>query len=143
MSITRNYSSVMTRDSISVDFPCPGEPLSINAVGSGWQKRYRHGQPWKDMATVLFRANPLPWRRPQAILVDVTLPFRKASRRDPHNYVGTTVKAIVDGLVVAGVIPDDTSEWATIVDPTLVIQRTTTATPLIATITLTLRDNLS
>lgn len=49
----------------------------------------------------------------------VQIPVRGRRRRDPHNYTGTVVKAIVDGLVDAGFWPDDTGEHVTIVDPML------------------------
>jgi hypothetical protein len=49
--------------------------------------------------------------------VTVILPFRTAHRRDPHNYVGTVVKSIVDGLVTAGVWPDDNPEYVTVAEP--------------------------
>jgi hypothetical protein len=45
------------------------------------------------------------------------LPFRGNCRRDAHNYTGTNVKAIVDGLVRAGIVPDDNPDWVTVLDP--------------------------
>lgn len=50
----------------------------------------------------------------------VHLPFTTARRRDPHNFV-PCVKAIVDGLVDAGVWPDDTPEWVRVMEPELVV----------------------
>jgi hypothetical protein len=44
-------------------------------------------------------------------IVQVTIPFTSNRRRDPHNYCGTVVKAVIDGLVLAGAWPDDTPEW--------------------------------
>lgn len=44
-------------------------------------------------------------------LVRVHIPFKTDRRRDPHNYCGTVVKAIIDGLVLAGAWPDDTPEY--------------------------------
>lgn len=41
--------------------------------------------------------------------VTITLHFTDRRRRDVHNYYGT-VKAIVDGLVDAGLLPDDRDE---------------------------------
>ena len=35
------------------------------------------------------------------------------------NYIGTIVKAVIDGLVDAGCWPDDTAEWVEIRQPTL------------------------
>lgn len=53
--------------------------------------------------------------------VIVTLPFRTNHRRDPHNYVGTVVKSIVDGLVAAKVWPDDNPEFVTVAEPVCVV----------------------
>lgn len=51
--------------------------------------------------------------------VKVTIPFPQRRRRDPSNYIGTVVKAIVDGLVLVGVWPDDTPDWVEVVEPVL------------------------
>lgn len=53
-------------------------------------------------------------RKPQPegkAVITVTIPVTKNIRRDPHNYCGTVVKAIIDGLIVAGAWPDDTPEY--------------------------------
>lgn len=63
-------------------------------------------------------------------IVHIVFPVRDRRRRDPHNYY-PTVKAIVDGLVDAGVWPDDTPEWVTTTEPTL------TTSALAVTITIT------
>lgn len=44
-------------------------------------------------------------------IVQVEIPFTRHRRRDPHNYCGTIVKAIIDGLIHAGAWPDDTPEY--------------------------------
>jgi hypothetical protein len=59
----------------------------------------------------------------QPCIVQVHIGFRQHRRRDPHNYVGTIVKSIVDGLVLAGVWPDDTPEWVQVAEPKLVVHR--------------------
>ena len=58
-----------------------------------------------------------PGAQPPSI-VEVSLPVRDNRRRDPHNYY-PTVKAIVDGLVDAGLWPDDTPEFVRTVEPVL------------------------
>lgn len=63
-------------------------------------------------------------------LVTVTLPVSGNRRRDPHNWT-PTVKAIVDGLVDAGVWPDDNSDWVATVEPVL----DATATQVVVAIT--------
>jgi hypothetical protein len=45
------------------------------------------------------------------MIVQVDIPFGQKRKRDPHNYCGTVVKAVIDGLVKQGVWPDDTPEW--------------------------------
>lgn len=54
--------------------------------------------------------------RPPSV-IEVTLPFRQHRRRDPHNYVGTVVKSLIDGFVDAGLWPDDTPEWVSVAEP--------------------------
>lgn len=52
--------------------------------------------------------------------VQLSLPFRRAApRRDPHNFVGTVVKAVIDGLTDAGLWADDTPEFVVNGDPIL------------------------
>lgn len=69
----------------------------------------------------------------------MVLPFRTAGRRDAHNYTGTVVKAVVDGLVRAGIVPDDTPEWVTVLDSEFSIQRDR-AEPLTATVRIRPRE---
>jgi Holliday junction resolvase RusA-like endonuclease len=52
-------------------------------------------------------------------LVRVHIPFTQNRRRDPHNYCGTVVKAIIDGLVKAGAWEDDTPEYVEHLSPVL------------------------
>lgn len=50
-------------------------------------------------------------------LVHVTLPVKSVNtRRDPHNFVAT-VKPIIDGLVHAGLWPDDTAAYVKTDEP--------------------------
>ncbi len=44
-------------------------------------------------------------------VVQIDIPFTQNRRRDPHNYCGTVLKAIIDGLVEINYWPDDTPEW--------------------------------
>lgn len=106
-------------------FPAPTHPVSINKANTlHWAARARLLDPWQSIATVVTRqalgANFWP---PVAVTIQAELPFRGNQKRDPHNYTGTVVKAIVDGIKKAGLIPDDTPEWATVLDSTLSIQK--------------------
>lgn len=98
--------------------------------------------PWRDATWVRANnarvRNRVPWRGDRAIRVHVTIPFTEARRRDPHNYTGTVVKAIVDGLVLAKIVPDDTAEWVEVMDPTLVVG--TTTSPAFVRVTVTERN---
>lgn len=71
-------------------------------------------------------------------IVAVTLPALHRIARDPHNYFAT-VKPIVDGLVDAGLWPDDTPTWVTTVEPTLVPVGRAAWPTACATVTLTPR----
>lgn len=52
--------------------------------------------------------------------VQVTIPFGRQPVGDPHNYCGTVLKAIIDGLVAGGAWPDDTPQWVGHTEPILV-----------------------
>lgn len=57
----------------------------------------------------------------QPCLVVVELGFHTNRRRDPHNYIGTVCKSLIDGLVLAGLWPDDNPEWITVREPILTV----------------------
>jgi hypothetical protein len=65
---------------------------------------------WKTLPinerTALMSQGSLP-----PAIVQVVIPFAQKRKRDPHNYCGTVLKAIVDGLVEEGLWPDDNPEW--------------------------------
>ena len=100
-------------------FPRPDRPLSINERVH-WAERARRLRPWRE---AVWAAWAQARDRRAAIvgrpcLVEVELPFARGSgRRDPHNFTGTVVKAIVDELVRQGCWPDDTPDWVTVLDP--------------------------
>jgi hypothetical protein len=119
-----------------IEFAAPVRLLSLNDRGH-WRGRHKLTRAWRvaaHWATVAQLGAPADrWRPPS--LVEVRLPVARGARRDPHNYFAT-VKPIVDGLVDAGVWPDDTPEWVRTVEPSFVVcppQRllvTVTLTPL-------------
>lgn len=123
--------------SVEVHFPIPAvAAISTNqATGSAWQANRRKLAGWR--AGVGWGWNLLPKAARAEVVgrrceVAVTIPFATNRRRDPANYVGTVVKAIVDQLVEQGVWPDDSPEWVTVAEPTLVVGDTATVrlTPL-------------
>lgn len=119
----------------------PAVLLSTNQANTlHWAKRKAATTPWRDVTLMMTRwalaklARTSGAWRPQPVTIAMELSFREARRRDPHNYVGTVVKATVDGLVRGGLIPDDAPEWATILEPTITIQKDRTQ-PLKARVT--------
>jgi crossover junction endodeoxyribonuclease RusA len=113
---------------LDLPFDAPTPPLSENASrGLHWAQRNRRLHPWRDAAhwvvlNAMRQVRVADDVRPFPVTVEVILPFRTRQRRDPHNYVGTNVMAVVDGIVNAGLIPDDNPEWATVVEPATSIQ---------------------
>lgn len=105
-------------------FRAPTKPLSQNnAKGKHWARVNQMLDPWKAAAHVTAHNAIVrgEWKATdhRPITVQVAIPFRDVRRRDAHNYTGTIVKAVVDGLVKAGVVPDDTPDWVTVLDPLL------------------------
>jgi hypothetical protein len=121
--------------SVVLEFPPPTHPLSENEKRkmSHWAQYRRRLTPW-------FEATQWAWKLcknqrdviGRKCVVFVEIPFLKAARRDPHNYVGTNVKSIVDALTTKtdratgeiiwqGAWLDDNPEWVTVEEPRLVI----------------------
>lgn len=122
---------------IVLEFNAPAAPLSINQGNTmHWAKRRRILEPWGDLAWVHARNyRTRNGYTPVPVEIQPAYQFRNARRRDAHNYTGTVTKAIVDGLVRAGLVPDDTPEWVTVLDPILTLNRDKTV-PLRCTLTI-------
>jgi len=58
-------------------------------------------------------------------IVQLRIGFTTIRKRDPHNYCGTVLKAVIDALVNKGLWPDDTPEWIGHREPILVRSHTT------------------
>lgn len=79
---------------------------------------------WKQAAFLAFRqyrvregiTGYLPYST-----VRLTIPFDTVRVRDPHNYCGTVVKAVIDGLKQAKAWPDDSAEYVQHLEPRLVV----------------------
>ena len=111
---------------IELRFPAPGVTVGQKTWRAWstnddrklhWATRSKLVAAWRQAAFVAARqagVGPLP-----ACVVEIAIPFPKAGRRDPMNYVGTCLKAVIDGLVDAGCWPDDTPEWVIITQPLL------------------------
>jgi crossover junction endodeoxyribonuclease RusA len=108
----------------TITFPRPAPLWSINKP-LHHMARARLTKAWRN-GTVLHtwswrNSHRTEWNRLKGrpCTVHVTLGFDTDRRRDPHNYTGTVVKAVIDGLVDAGLWPDDTPEWVTVTEPAL------------------------
>jgi hypothetical protein len=112
----------IVREPIVLEFTQPVPPISINALkGRHWTATRAALEPWKTSTWANLRNHLIRTGAPRGgpVEVQVELRFRSATRRDPHNYTSTVVKAIVDGIVQAGFVPDDTAEYVTVLDPIL------------------------
>ena len=104
-----------------IGFKPLAEVWSENRAGS-WRKNMRLHEEWARGVGWEWKRLPGEIREywtSKPARVQVILTFREKRRRDPHNYVGTVVKALVDGLVRVGVWPDDTPEWVTVAEPVI------------------------
>lgn len=84
-----------------------------------WTARRKLVAAWRQWAWVV--ATQEGWTGLPPSVVEIAIPFARNARRDPMNYVGTVLKAVIDGLVDAGCWPDDTPEFVTITQPLLEI----------------------
>lgn len=85
--------------------------LSLNGR-EHWAARNRAAQDIKAHAWALAKLHHAPRLQRAAITVEYRPPDRR--RRDPDN-LAPTGKAAIDGLVLAGVLPDDNSDHVTAV----------------------------
>jgi hypothetical protein len=108
---------------IVMEFSAPAEPLSMNDKDG--REFGRAKQAWRDRAYYAWieahpGKGPSARRAPSPAEVFMTIPFTSNRRRDPINFA-RTVKAVVDGLVMAGAWPDDTPEYVSQNIPRLTI----------------------
>lgn len=113
-----------------LEFPPPTHPLSENEKRrmKHWAQWRRRLDPWGESAHWAWLATPQKERdelialaKTIGVHVFVELPFPKNARRDPHNYVGTNVKTIIDALTRAGAWPDDNPQYVTVLEPDCVV----------------------
>lgn len=102
--------------------PAPTPPLSLNQTrGMHWAVLKKLTTPWRDLAFYTAKShmrNQLKDVIGKPSDIQVWLPFPQERRRDPHNFM-PCVKSVIDGLVRAGVWPDDTPEWLSVMEPKL------------------------
>jgi hypothetical protein len=122
---------------MELTFTAPTRPLSINESNRmHWAARKRRLEGWKLLTIAAYRDAEKKEKASvegKPCTIEVHLPFERAGRRDAHNYTGTVVKTIVDALVTAGLVPDDTPEWVTVKDPQLVVDKTSRVRIIVTT----------
>lgn len=95
--------------------PLPSRDVSQNARGH-WSKLARATQQARMLAKHRFRsAKPGDWiQQPVRLEVVYRCPYgsRGYCPRDAQNAIGA-LKAAIDGMVDAGVVPDDSAKWVT------------------------------
>ena len=92
----------------TIDLPSGIAPLTPNRRRH-WRVYHRAVKGWRLSTFVAVTAAQVPPLGRCALTVEVTPPDRR--RRDSDNLVPYLLKPIKDGLVDAGVIPDDTDAF--------------------------------
>jgi Holliday junction resolvase RusA-like endonuclease len=109
-------------------FTAPTKPLSINESNRlHWAVRRKRLKDWHNLAIIAYKNMKKEDKeelKKYKIKIKVILTFPKNARRDPHNYIGTNVKAIIDGLIKAGLTEDDTQKYIEVIDPYITINDT-------------------
>ncbi len=106
-------------DALTITFAQPAALINLN-VQEHWGPRSRKVKAWRTAAFLAVHASTSR-RHPLRLAVTpcwvhVSFPVPDRRKRDPHNY---TPKALIDGLVDAGLWPDDNGAWVTTIEPEL------------------------
>ena len=100
----------------TITFPQPCKRLSMNDR-MHWAPKANLTRQWRNSAAFGAELSLASSDFPQPpSLVRVSFPVKQNRRRDPHN-AAPTIKAIVDGLVDAGVWVDDSDDYVIVLDP--------------------------
>lgn len=87
-----------------------GRPISLNAERGGhWRQRHTATAAWREQAAMLARQHLTPIAPLALPIIIEAFPVQKGRLPDAGNSY-PTVKAIVDGIVDAGIISDDDPE---------------------------------
>lgn len=107
-------------DAITITFRQPAPLLNMNSR-EHWRTRSQRVKAWRitarDYARLALRCRKLG---PSFVMLTIDVPDKR--RRDPANLYAT-VKPVVDGLVDAGLWPDDSAEYVTTIEPVLRVSR--------------------
>lgn len=112
---------------LSFNFPQPNLPLSINKSNQmHWAARRRYLSDWRLNCRIAYESTMRNKDFPiKPVTIEYTFTFPRNGRRDPHNYIATA-KALTDELVLTGLVPDDTADWVTVVEPVLRVDKDNT-----------------
>lgn len=97
--------SLVDHDTVSVETPWQRPPLTANQRFH-WRKKAQLVKEVRQWAGVLFRSTQFATT---PVIVELTWHVPDKRRRDADNLV-PTLKALCDGLVDAGIVPDDTPD---------------------------------
>ncbi len=107
----------------------PDTPPSINLYQHWhWAKKRKVKAEWVEWVWALVNQQGRKLKGCKQVHVGATIYFPRAARRDPQNYAATLYKFLDDGLVQAGVIPDDTAEYISHDEPVLAVDKKGAAT---------------
>lgn len=95
------------KHTIELPAPEPGFWLSSNDRPH-WVERNRLTQTWRTIAAWQFRSARIPAMKKATIRATICRNDRR--KADAHNMM-PTIKAVIDGIVDAGVLPDDSNEF--------------------------------
>lgn len=101
-----------TPDSLILKVPAPEKYMNANDRPPHWAVKAKQTKAWREAGYAAALTASLP-KIDKAHIV-ATLFFHDSRQRDPNNYNPTT-KAILDGMVDAGVFVDD--NWKHVVGP--------------------------
>lgn len=90
-----------------IEFQIPQLPKMMNELLRGhWQKKYRHAKVWKRLVyfEVVSQKPPRPWKKAKLTLT------RVSAKRPDYDGLVSSFKHVIDGLVEAGILADDTSK---------------------------------
>ena len=95
-------------------FPKPAKLMSLNDR-EHWAIKATFARAWRRSAWAYSKQSINKSLSHAVVFVSLPVASLK-TRRDPHNFIAT-IKPIIDGMVDAGLWPDDTAEWVEVREP--------------------------
>ncbi len=94
---------------IVLTIPRADEWVSVNQR-LHWRELRRRNRTWREAGKIWARKAKLRGLPPSHVVAELVMLTKRRNRIDPANYQDTA-KAVIDGMVDAGVWPDDSSQW--------------------------------